>query len=114
MATTGQNFTMWTGDNKEITFTITDAVTLVGASVKWGLSLHSAMNPLLVSKSSTDATQIAINSTGATFTVYLLSSETADLSETIYYHEAEVKDVAGNICTVSVGEISMQADLVGV
>ena len=113
MATTGQNFTMWAGDTKEITFTITDATNLVGASAKWGLSLHTAMNPLLISKSSTDATQIVIDSTGTTFTVYLLSSETADLSETVYYHEAEVEDVAGNLCTVSVGEITMQSDLVG-
>ena len=104
---------MWAGDTKEITFTITDATNLVGASAKWGLSLHTAMNPLLISKSSTDATQIVIDSTGTTFTVYLLSSETADLSETVYYHEAEVEDVAGNRCTVSVGEINMNPDLVG-
>ena len=107
MAETGQDFNLWAGNSKTLTFTVSDVASLAGATAKWGLSLHTAINPALVSKSSTDATQITIDSTAASFAVVVNSTDTDSLSETQYYHEAEVTDAAGNVATVAIGDVTV-------
>jgi hypothetical protein len=97
MTEENQNFTMWAGDTKNIEFTVSDIVSLAGATIKWGLAVdrHSTQ---LVSKTTTEMTVA-----GAVFTIHLLPADTASIGFGELYHEAEVTDAVNNVATVALG-----------
>lgn len=96
---TNQNFTMVSGDSKNITVSMLDGVPLDGATVKWALKQSSTV----VSKTTSSGITIA----GSTFTIRLNSADTASLIGK-YYHEAEVTDMFGNVSTVMTGNITIE------
>lgn len=115
MATkTGQDFTIWSGDNKNVTFTVTDSnsasVDLTGACVAWVLSNTPATASIVRLHSDSGC---GITVSGCTFTVSLSPTHTSGLAGT-YYHEAQVRDSASDISTVAVGTATIKFDVAGV
>ena len=112
VAKTKQNFTMWSGDHKELTFTTTDSdsasVDLTGTSVIWQLSETPTSGSLV--KRSTDS-GCGISISGCTYTVSLCPTHTSGLVG-IYYHESQVRDTGSNVSTVAVGWATINVDAV--
>lgn len=110
-----QNFTMYAGDTKIITVTVTDdddeAVDLTGATIRWQASRLVVdegfdADPLISKDNDTGGgIESASPSTGV-FEVTLDPDDTEDLSG-LYYHEAEVIDADGNVATVMTGRMTV-------
>lgn len=98
MALDNQNFTMYQVNHKRLVFTVEDAYSLAGATIKWACSKHSALHPAVMEKGMEN-----ITIEGNTFTVYLVPADTANLEPGVYYHEAKIKDAAGNEVTAATG-----------
>lgn len=107
-----QDFTIWSGDNKTLTCTVTDATTgasvnLTGASVAWVLANSPTSGSIL--RLSTDD---FVTVSGCTFSVALAASHTAGLSGQ-YYHEGQIRESTGNVSTVTVGTVTINQDVAG-
>jgi len=110
MTSTGQDFTMYSGDSNVITITVTDsagaAKDLSGAAIVW------SMAPLVESEKTTiektNASGIAITGDGSAgiFTVTLAAADTAPLRGD-YYHEAKITDGSNNVSTVTIGKVTV-------
>lgn len=114
MTKLGQDFTAWSGDHKNLIFTVTNAATgasadLTGASVIWVLA-ESPTGGSLVKLTNDSGSGITVS--GCTFTVSLSPIHTSGLFGT-YYHEAQVKDANSNISTVAVGAAKINYDVAG-
>jgi hypothetical protein len=111
MTTTGQNFEMWSGDHKNLIYTVTDAssasVSLTGASVLWVLS--DQINGASLARLTTDSGS-GVTVSGCTFTVSLSPVHTSGLAG-VYYTEAQVRDSASNVSTVAVGTAKINRDV---
>ncbi len=106
---------MHSGDDKDIIFTVTNASTgasvdLTGASAVWVLTT-SPTGGSLVKRSTDSGCGIALGSNG-TFTVTLAPSHTSGLAGQ-YYHEAQIRDSASKVSTVSVGTVTINYDVAG-
>lgn len=111
MTKTAQDFEMWSGDHRNLTFIVTDSTgaskDLTDASVIWVLSENPTSASLV--KRSTDS-GCGITVSGCTFTVSLSPVHTSNLSG-YYYHEAQVRDSASNVVTVAVGTARIRYDV---
>lgn len=105
MADTAQDATLWSGRDKALAFTLSDAageaLSLAGASLAWRLSREPG-GTALVSKSTSGGIAVASN----VATVSLAPAETAAL-EGFYAHELVVTDGEGNVTTVSTGWLTV-------
>ena len=108
MAEKGQNFSMWAGDYKEITFVIQHTTDLTGYEAKWAMARAAVDTPILT-KHSTDA---EITLLGDEVSVTLLSADTASLTKGRYYHELEIEDLSGDVATYAVGKIRIHPKLI--
>ncbi len=111
MTRISQNFTVWSGDHKNVRFTVTDSnsasVDMTGASIIWTLSENARSGSLLqLSTDSGDGVTIS----GCTYIVSLSPTHTRDLSGT-YYHESQARDSASDISTIAVGEAQIISDI---
>lgn len=113
MTRTAQDFTMWSGDHKNLTYTVTDStgasVNLTGASVAWVLS-PGPTSGSLVRLTTDSGSGIAVS--GCTFTVSLSPAHTSSLAGQ-YYYEAQVRDTVANVSTVAVGTAMINFDVAG-
>ena len=119
MTATAQNFSMTSGDNHKLRFTIKDelgaVVDVTGATFEWGLAEYSSNDPLegfsgptLISKSTGLGITI-IDALNGLVDVDLDPADTDDLVG-IYYHELEMT-LGGKITTVAVGLGTITGDL---
>ncbi len=112
MTKVSQDFELWAGDNCDVTFTITDSTgaskDLTGGSAVWALS-EAPASASLVRKTSDAASDVVIS--GCTFTVYLVPVETSALVGN-YFHEAQVRDSASKVSTVTVGNVLINGGVV--
>ena len=112
MTKVGQDFEMWAGDNCDVTVTVTDSTgaskDLTSGCVVWALA-EAPASASLVRKTSDAASDIAIS--GCTFTVYLVPVETSALAGN-YFHEAQVRDSAGKVSTVTVGNVVINGGVI--
>jgi len=106
MAVKDQNFEMWAGDYKEITFEVEDVESLEGTTIKWAMA-EAPDAEILVQKETPDGITIDEN----TFTVKLEAEDTQALKPRNYYHEAEVTDIESHTSTVAVGIIAIRPAL---
>lgn len=104
MASQGQNFEMWAGDDLDVVAIVKDAsgtvVDITGATVEWALRL-TVDSPVLLAKD-TAAGITLTNPTQGEFTITLAPADTSALGGRSYYHEAEVT-LGGKITTVLTG-----------
>lgn len=105
MAITKQNFEMWQGDDKRITFTITNAdgtaKSLVGSTVEWILYVSTAQQVL----KSTILSNIII--IGNKAQVILDSIDTVNIRAGQYEHECRVTDTSNITEVVSTGIVTL-------
>ena len=103
---------MHAGDTKDISVAVVDAdgndVALAGASIVWSLA-RDVDETALVTKT-TAASDISIS--GNDFSFELAASDTSGLAAGNYYHEAQVTDASGDVATVTVGVITIEAELI--
>jgi hypothetical protein len=107
MGKLNQNFTTWKGNYRTINFLIEDVVSLVGATVKWAISVDEESSKL-IEKTSTGG---GITIDGQTATVILDETDT-DYSSGItagdYYHELRVVDTDGHVSTPAIGTMTLK------
>ena len=110
------NFTMHSGDSKNIIVTVKDendaVVDITGATVDWQMARsQNSATPDLV-KSTTGGNGITLTDpVNGVFTVALDATDSDDFIGA-YYHEAQVTDAGGKISTVIIGTITVLTDLI--
>jgi len=113
MGLTGQNFTMWKGDDKTVQFTIEDATDVSGYTAKWHMAVD-ANSAKLITKTSGGG---GITFNGNKVLVAIASAETKDSVTAIpagsYYHELELIDGSSNKTIAAIGVIDLKKTLVG-
>ena len=115
MTQINQNFTLYAGDHKTLTFTITNeagaAQPLAGATIYWAMGHVASSDVTQIFKSTASGITIT-NPAGGIFEVYLRPSNTKNLVAGEYYHEASMVDALGNVSTLAIGTIILKASLV--
>jgi hypothetical protein len=94
-----QNFSVYSGNNKDITLTIKDeagnTLPLNGATLRW-----------MMTNGTTTVTKQYPNLSGNSCTIKLVPADTEGLSGN-FKHEAELTDSLGNVSTVVTGTVSV-------
>lgn len=113
MALTGQNFVMHKGDDKILTFTITDATDVTGFSATWNMAVDAFSTKLLTKTSGGGG----ITFSGNKVLVTLDSANTKDsvtaIPEGNYYHELSLIDGSGKKNIAAIGIVDMKKSLIG-
>lgn len=116
MANRNQNFELWAGDNKTLSFTANDenssALDITGNTIRWSLA-RTPYEAALIEKSTTGgSTQVNItSSTAGTFEVTLNSSDSSSLRG-VYYHEAHIIDGDSDEYTIAIGHATLTRSLI--
>lgn len=101
MTASNQDFTMYSGNSRTLVITIYgDEVDLIGATIRWILKKTDGDDPVLLTKSTTDATILITDSSH--FNILLEPQDTQALKGD-YYHECNSVDAVGNVSTLFVG-----------
>ena len=108
MTTTDQNFTMWAGEDKDITVNLVDADgdaygDLTGLTFAWKMATSENASAALVSKTPTGTTDSIAFS--------LADTDTQSLAPGVYYHECRVTDAGGDEDVVFTGGITLKASI---
>lgn len=111
MTQVNQNISMYAGDDKIFTFTITDST---GAAVdlsdlsdaQWTLKRHQSSTTATLSKVLDSGVSDASGSTGI-ITVTLSDADTLSLTPGLYYYELRVEESDGTISTLAVGDFTL-------
>jgi hypothetical protein len=110
-----QNFEMWSGDHRNLIYTVSDAtsasVDLAGASVMWVMADDSLSGSIL-RLTNESGSGVSVSAASSQFTVSLSPAHTADLAGT-YFYEAEIIDSNNNRVTVAVGTATINQDISG-
>lgn len=108
MAKRLQNFELYAGDSKKIIFDVLDDlganIDLTDKTFTWVVTKHRSLIAV-ITKTSSPAAGIAI--VDGKVEVTLSNADTDVLDGIIYYHQAVMKDAAGNDTTVLTGYITV-------
>lgn len=105
MAATGQDFKMISGDTHKLVFTVAlegEDATLQGVTLRWGMGSGS--------KRVVKTTSNGITITGPNICEVLLRPEDTEALSGAYRHELEMVDQDGNVVTLAIGKVQIQAD----
>lgn len=109
MASTGQNFELYQGDDKELVITVRDnagaLVDLTGYSAVWCVHIRTPDN-IVLEKTTSDGITIPTPGNGQLI-VEIDGTDTAELLPRNYDHQCEVEDPSGHHTTVSVGYMKL-------
>lgn len=120
MTKKNQNVAMISGDHHTITITIRDeddvVVDITGFTIWWWASRLSKSGSFSSTKSIEKDNDLVgglaiTNPAGGIVQVSLVPASTRDLSGD-FHHEAQTKDLSGNISTVTIGLLEIDRDLV--
>ncbi len=122
MTRENQDVTMLSGDSKTLTVTVDDgatppvAIDITGYTVWWWASRLSSSGKFAATatlqKDNAGGGGVAItDAANGKFQVTLAPADTAALAGD-FYHEAQVRDGAGNISTVLTGKLTIARDFV--
>lgn len=117
-----QDFDLHAGDKKTLRFTVyeplasdpkkpdtTKPIDLTGATIRWGLSKTPGDAAALFIKTTGGGGIAITDETGGEFQVTLDKADTVALAAGLYYHEAEVVEVAGDDSTIATGTVTIDA-----
>ena len=116
MTSTGQNKTVWEGEDKNIQFTVRTQrvggapVDLTGSTVTWVVTTGPTSNTAIISKTSA-AGEITFDDDGGTnnrVNIALDAVDTQGLEGRQLYHECRVVDLAGDISIVATGNFTIK------
>lgn len=103
-----QNFEIYAGDAKQISFDIKDdaggPVNLIGMQLTWVVTKHRSLLPV-ITKTSQSGVDITDPDAGIVV-ISLTGAESALLTDILYYHQCVMKDGPGNETTVMTGYIT--------
>jgi hypothetical protein len=104
MTKTKQDFEYWTGEDKNLVYTITDenaaSVNMAGMTCRWVLQDEPDSGSLLVYQ--TSGSGVAVS--GCTVTVTIAGSDTTGCSiEGTFYTDLSASDSSGNVAMLAVG-----------
>ncbi len=107
-----QNFGMTAGDYKEITVPVTDSaganLVITGASIEWVVKKNeNDATPLLTCTTTGGKITILTTPNDYKFKITLLTADTTNIEQGVYYHEAKVM-LGGNTETVMRGRIRIK------
>lgn len=101
MTEINQNFSMYAGEKKVLTFMDTGSKDLNGATITWRMSTYNDRSNTLLEKTTGDGITIS----SPAFSVTLDPDDTLSLAEGRYWHEAWVQDAGGDPAMVATGTI---------
>lgn len=115
MAKTGQDRTIYAGDDAELPFTLTDAngdpLDLTGARLRWACAATVNSAAVITKDSANGDAEIEITSSpGFEASVWLVPADTMNLSG-VYRHELEIIDGAGKTETLATGKLTIKATI---
>ncbi len=108
-----QDFAMYAGDTANINCVVrtgpnpTDPVKDISGSVIAWVLFDDPAGAVKLTKSTVSGITIT-SGIGGAFTVALTAGDTETMTPNIYYHEAEVTDVLGNVSTVYTGAVTIK------
>jgi hypothetical protein len=119
MAAVNQNFELWAGEDKLVTFTVYDVnnalVNLTGVTqIKWALSDKTNTRVLQALLSGGDGDVVVLAQSGGTlgqFTVQIEGADTTGLAPGQYLHQAFVTDASGNSEVVTEGQVTLKRNI---
>jgi hypothetical protein len=115
MTTTGQDVTMWSGDDIALVVTVTTdgttAVDITAYTINYVLQNAVDQYTQRVSKATGGSGITITDAINGEFTVTLADTDTSTYSGT-YYHEAQVTDGSGNKYTVMTGTVTIKKDVI--
>lgn len=104
MTAENQSFEIYSGDTKNIIIPVTDVygepLSLEGVTATWVLKSSAYVVEVAITKTIGNGIDID----GSEVTISLNPSDTEGFSG-LYYHELEIVDVAGNVSTVTTGNV---------
>jgi hypothetical protein len=108
MTTTDQNFTMWAGEDKDITVNLVDADgaaygSLTGLTFAWKMATSENASSVLVTKTPTGTTD--------SITFSLADTDTQGLAPGVYYHECRVTDASFDEDVVFTGGMTIKGSI---
>ena len=115
MTTENQNFTMWSGDSKVLTVTVTDsdgaAVNLTGATINYVLKKQLGGGMNTITKATGGSGIVITDAAAGTCEITLDATDTASLLGS-FYHECQVTDSYGNVSTIFIGTVTITEDTI--
>ncbi len=122
MTVENQNVTIFSGDDHTLIITVDDGedtpvpIDITGFTIWWHAARKSSSGKFSSKSSITKDNDliggiIITDGPNGVFEVDLDKADTAALSGNLY-HEAQVRDLAGNISTVMTGDLEVKRDLV--
>ena len=110
MTSINQDFTMYAGDSKTLTVTVTDgagaAKNITSATITWKM-LEEQGGTVKLTKTVGSGIALTTPSSGI-FTVTIAAADTSAFLAGQYYHEAEVTDSGSLVSTVLTGTITLK------
>lgn len=113
MTETNQDFDLYQGDDKQVTFTVRDEagaiLDLTGYSAVWVMynKLNRAATPILSKDTGGAALAILLPATQGKVRLTLEPSDSATVEPGEYPHELEITSGAGDVSTVTVGTVDL-------
>ena len=118
MVQTGQDFTVYAGDDNQLSFAITAAgstapLDLTGATIYWTVAVDPGDN-LKLEKSSTGSDINITSSTAGTFTIDIQAADTESLGgpantpSKAYFHQVRIVDSSGEKSVLAVGTMTVK------
>jgi hypothetical protein len=105
MTATGQNFSMYQGDTRNLNVTCLGVDDLSSSDLTW-VSYRLTNNAIVLTKTTASGGGITVSGASNIFTVAIEPSDTLSLLG-LYKHECELKDATGNISTIFVGKMTV-------
>lgn len=106
MAQTGQNFTTYVGNYREVNITIQDVSTVEDCEAYWAMAPTSTSVINTLEKSS-ESTPAGITLSGKIVKVILNPADTESLTPGTYYHELRLVDANGKPSTPAIGTVTL-------
>lgn len=115
MAETGQDVTIYGGNDVAIDVSILDAVgealDITGASLEWGMAPRAADDATLRKSTEGGGGEIDVTDpAGGLLTVYLDPADTAELHGE-YRHELRMTDAVGKVTTLLTGTLTIRTSI---
>jgi len=114
MAKVNQDFEMYLGESKVITFTITDdsgnPAVITGGTATWVLATTLGKAEIVLTKTTEDGITISSND----YEVYLTQADTETLKSGLYQHELRNIDVNGVESVLATGEALIRPSLTNI
>lgn len=111
MAATGQDFTLYVGNDAALEFALLDAagdaLDITGASFAWGMAPRFTGTATLDKNSGSPSEFDITDAAGGLLTVHIQATDTLEMDPGVYRHELRMTDSTGEIETVATGLVNL-------